>query len=88
MAPGWPQVLLYSAVVALATGEITWALNYWPLNGLFGGACLVACYYFLAGVLSLHLQGRLTRRLTVEYAAVAAAGTLLLAVAGMLKRPG
>jgi len=88
MAPGWPQVLVYSAVIALATGEITWALNYWPLNGLFGGAFLLACYYFLAGTLSYHLQNRLTRRLVTEYAAVAAAGSLLVAAAGLLKRPG
>jgi hypothetical protein len=88
MAPGWPQVLLYSAVIALAAGEITWALNYWPLNGLFGGAFLLACYYFLAGTLSLHLQNRLTARLVGEYATVALMGSILVAAAGLLRRPG
>src|SRR5207248_817997 len=42
MVPGWPQVLVYAAMIALAAGEITWALNYWPLNGLFAGAFLLA----------------------------------------------
>ena len=88
MAPGWPQVLVYSAVVALAIGEITWALNYWPLNGLFGGAFLVACFYVLAGTLGLHLQSRLTGRAAAEHLVVAAAGALLVASAGLLKRPG
>jgi hypothetical protein len=88
IAPGWPQVLVYSGVVALATGEITWALNYWPLNGLLGGAFLLACYYFLAGTLSLHIQNRLTSRLLAEYATVAATGSLLVAAAGLLRRPG
>jgi hypothetical protein len=87
MAPGWPRVLVYSAVIALASGEITWALNYWPLNGLFGGAFLLACYYFLAGTLSLHLQSRLTTRLLAEFAAVASGGSVLVAVAGLLRRP-
>jgi hypothetical protein len=88
MPPGWPQVLVYSAVVALATGEITWALNYWPLNGLFGGAFLLACFYFLAGTLAHHLQNRLTRRLLGEYATVAVATTALVAAAGLLRRAG
>jgi hypothetical protein len=88
IAPGWPQVLVYSGVVALATGEITWALNYWPLNGLLGGAFLLACYYFLAGTLSLHIQNRLTSRLLAEYATVAATGSLLIAAAGLFRRPG
>jgi hypothetical protein len=88
MAPGWPRALVYSAVIALAAGEITWALNYWPLNGLYGGAFLLACYYFLAGTLALHLQNRLSSRLVSEYAAVAVAGSLLVAAAGLLRRPG
>jgi Protein of unknown function (DUF5656) len=82
----WARALLYAAVVALATGEITWALNYWPLNGLFGGAFLLSAFYFLIGVLSHHLTGRLDRRLLAEYGAVAAAGTLLIAVAGLMRR--
>jgi hypothetical protein len=84
--PGWPQVLVYAGVVALATGEVTWALNYWPLNGLFGGAFLLACYYFLTGTLTFHLQNRLSRRLLAEYATVAAAATVLVAAAGLLRR--
>jgi hypothetical protein len=84
----WSRTLLYAAAVALATGEITWALNYWPLNGLFGGAFLLSGAYFLTGVLSHHLSGRLSRRLLIEYGAVAAAGTLLIAVAGLARRGG
>jgi hypothetical protein len=84
--PPWPRVLLYAAAAALATGEITWALNYWPLNGLFGGAFLLSAFYFLIGVLSHHLQGRLTPRLLAEYGTVAATGTLLIAYAGLVHR--
>jgi hypothetical protein len=82
----WSRALFYAAAAALATGEITWALNYWPLNGLFGGAFLLSAFYFLIGVLSHHLRGRLTTRLLAEYGTVAAAGTLLIAFAGLLHR--
>jgi hypothetical protein len=85
-ATPWPRTLLYAAAVALATGEITWALNYWPLNGLFGGAFLLSASYFMIGVLSHCLAGRLSRRQVAEYGAVAVAGTLLIAVAGLLRR--
>jgi hypothetical protein len=87
MMPGWPRTLVYSAVVALATGEVTWALNYWPLNGLFGGAFLLSTFYFLVGVLAQHLQSRLTRRVAVEHGVVAAAGAILIIVAGLLRTP-
>jgi hypothetical protein len=86
LEPGWPRTLVYAAVVALAAGELTWALNYWPLNGLLGGAFLMSAFYFLVGILSHHLQARLTHRLVIEYGMVAAAGTLLIAAAGLLRR--
>jgi hypothetical protein len=84
--PAWPKTLLYAAAVSLAVGEITWALNYWPLNGLLGGAFLLAAFYLLVGVLSHHLQNRLTRRLVAEYGAVASVGAALVAAAGLLRR--
>jgi hypothetical protein len=85
-AAPWPRTLLYAAVAALATGELTWALNYWPLNGLFGGAFLLSGFFFFVGILSHHLQDRLNRRLVAEYGVVALAGTLLIAFAGLLRR--
>ncbi|MDQ3700065.1 MAG: hypothetical protein M3442_03980 [Chloroflexota bacterium] len=85
-ATPWPRTLLYAASVALAVGEITWALNYWPLNGLFGGAFLLSTFYFLIGLLSHHLQRRLSRRLMAEYGVVVMVGTLLIAVAGLFRR--
>ncbi len=88
VVPGWPRTLMYSAAVALAAGEITWALNYWPLHGLLGGAFLLAAFYFLIGVFSQHLMQRLSGRLVAEYGAVAAAGALLVTAAGLLRRGG
>jgi hypothetical protein len=87
LMPGWPRTLVYASVVALAAGEVTWALNYWPLNGLFGGAFLLSVFYFLVGVLRDHLQSRLTLRTLVEYGAVCAIGAVLIGVAGLLRTP-
>ena len=81
-----PQALVFAGVVALAAGEVTWALNYWPLNGLLGGAFLLASFYFLIGVFTHHLQGRLTRRLLAEYGAVSAASVVAITLAGLLRR--
>jgi hypothetical protein len=84
--PSWPRTLMYSAAVALAVGEITWALNYWPLNGLLGGAFLLASFYFLIGVFSQHLQRRLSARLVLEYGTVSALGVALITAAGLIRR--
>lgn len=79
------SLYLYGVFVALAVGEVTWALNYWPLNGLFGGAFLLGTFYFLVGILDRHLAGRLNTRTVLEYSGVCLAGVLLLAAAGLLR---
>jgi hypothetical protein len=81
-----PRALVYAGVVALAGGEVTWALNYWPLNGVLGGAFLLASFYFLIGIFTLHLQGRLTRRLAVEYGAISAVSVVAITLAGLVRR--
>jgi hypothetical protein len=80
------QALVLAGVVALAAGEVTWALNYWPLNGLLGGAFLLASFYFLIGVFIHHLRGGLTRRIVAEYGAVSAASVVAITLAGLLRR--
>ena len=60
----------YAAFAALVVGEVTWALNYWPLNGLLGGAFLLTMLYFVVQVLVQHLAGRLTPRTLVEHGAI------------------
>jgi hypothetical protein len=80
------QTLVLAGVVALAAGEVTWALNYWPLNGLLGGAFLLASFYFLMGVFIHQLRGDLTRRIVVEYGAVSAVSVVAITLAGLVRR--
>ena len=60
----------YAAGAALVVGEVTWAVNYWPLKGLLGGAFLLTVLYFLVQLLVQHLADRLTLRTLAEHGAV------------------
>ena len=73
----------YAAFAALVVGEVTWALNYWPLNGLLGGAFLLTVLYFLVQVLVQHLADRLTLRTLAEYGAVSLFAAALILWRGL-----
>ena len=76
-------VLVYSVVVGLILGEITWALNYWPLlPGLTGGLLLLLSFYLSVGIALQGLQGRLTRRVLIEFALFGIIALILIIVFG------
>lgn len=64
-------VLSYGAIVGLVLGQVTWALNYWPLPYLTAGLLLLLVFYGLVILAQSGLQGRLTRRVVVEVFVVA-----------------
>ena len=66
-------------LAALIVAETTWALNYWPVAGLVGGAFLLLTFYVFAGLLLAIQEGGIDRRVVVEYGVV---GVLGLAVIG------
>jgi hypothetical protein len=68
---------LYSAIIALALGEMTWALNYCGLSGPAGGGLLALSFYLMGGPLQQHLASTLRRRVGIEFALV---GVAILAV--------
>ncbi|MFZ4848240.1 MAG: hypothetical protein ACOYL7_03805 [Caldilinea sp.] len=79
------SVLVYSGVVGVLLGELTWALNYWPLlPGLTGGLILLLSFYLAVGIALQGLQGRLNRRVLIEFGVFAVAAVLLIVVL----RPG
>jgi hypothetical protein len=75
---GFGRTALYAAIAGLCTGEIIWAMNYWRISGLTGGLILLLGFYVATGLANQQLQGRLTRRMLVEYAAVAMLGLAIL----------
>jgi hypothetical protein len=72
------RTALYAAVAGLCTGEIIWAMNYWRISGITGGLILLLGFYVFTGLANQQLQGRLSRRVLVEYALVALVGLAVL----------
>jgi hypothetical protein len=74
-------VLIYGAIVGLLLGQITWALNYWPLlPGLTGGLLLLLSFYLAVGIAQQALQERLNRRVLVEFAVFGALALVLIVI--------
>lgn len=59
--------LIYAIVGGTILGEITWALNYWPLTGWTGGAILLIAFYLVAGLLLAQVREGVRRRDLLEY---------------------
>ena len=76
-AASW-RTWLYAALIGLMMGELTWALNYWSIDARLGAGFLLITFYTLTGVSQQLFNRRLTRRVAVEYAALCAAGLIIL----------
>jgi hypothetical protein len=61
-------------------GQVTWALNYWLLPGLTGGLLLLLIFYLMVGIAQQGLQGRLTRRVLLEFGIFALIALILIGV--------
>lgn len=72
------RTLLYAALIGVSLGEVAWALNYWVVRELVGGAVLLLIYYVLVGVIEIVLRAELSRRLLVEYIGVGILGFLFI----------
>ena len=72
------RTALYAAIAGLCTGEIVWAMNYWRISGVTGGLILLLGFYAATGLANQQLQGRLTRRVLIEYAVVTLLGLVVL----------
>ncbi len=77
---GRPTVLvaLYAAIVGLVLGQVTWVLNYWRLHSLTGGLVLLVLFYNAVGLAQHALQGRIRRRILVEYLLITLAAMALI----------
>lgn len=70
---GWA----YYLVIFLVMGELTWALNYWPISLVAGGGTLMLAFFGLTQLAGAHLTHTLDRRQGVEVVLVVG---LLLAI--------
>lgn len=75
-------VFTYGAIVGFVLGQVTWALNYWPVPNLTGGLLLLLIFYLLVGIAQQGLQERLNARILLEFALFTIASLLLIAFLG------
>ena len=77
---GRPTVLvaLYAGITGLVLGQATWALNYWRLDSLTGGLVLMISFYNIVGLAQHGLQGRIRRRVVLEYGLITVAALALI----------
>jgi hypothetical protein len=66
--PARSNALRLSVLIGLVLAEATWALNYWATTFLIAGAVLLVIFYLAVSLLQHVTEGRLQRRLLVEYA--------------------
>jgi hypothetical protein len=72
------RTVLYAILIGLSLGEVTWALNYWVVRELVGGAVLLLIYYVIVGLIEIVLRAELSRRLLAEYLGVGIVGFLFI----------
>jgi hypothetical protein len=72
------RMILYAVLIGLSLGEVTWALNYWVVRELVGGAVLLLIYYVVVGLTEIVLRAELSRRLLAEYLGVGIVGFLFI----------
>lgn len=72
------RTILYATLIGVSLGEVTWALNYWVVRELVGGAVLLLIYYVMVGLIEIVLRAELNRRLLAEYLGVGIVGFLFI----------
>lgn len=71
-------VALYAGITGLILGEATWVLNYWRLDSLTGGLVLLVLFYDAVGLAQSAIQGRVRRRVLLEYGLITIAAFALI----------
>ena len=71
-------ITLYAGITGLLLGQVTWALNYWRLASLTGGLVLLVVFYDVVGLAQNALQGRIGRRVLIEYGLITIAAMALI----------
>ena len=71
-------VALYAGITGFVLGQATWALNYWRLDSLTGGLVLLVVFYNAVGLSQHGLQGRIRRRVLLEYGLITLAAMALI----------
>ena len=72
------SVALYAVITGLVLGQATWVLNYMRLQSLTGGLVLLLIFYNVVGLSQNAIQGRIGRRVAIEYGLITIAALALI----------
>jgi hypothetical protein len=72
------SVALYAVITGLVLGQATWVLNYMRLQSLTGGLVLLLIFYNVVGLSQNAIQGRIGRRVAIEYGLISIAALALI----------
>lgn len=76
----WRFISPAAFVAGLIVAQAAWALLFWPVNALVGGASLVMIFHVATGLLRLPVQGRGRWVQLMEYAALGIAALAVVIV--------
>ena len=72
------SVALYAVITGVVLGQATWVLNYMRLQSLTGGLVLLLIFYNFVGLSQNAIQGRISRRVAIEYGLITIAALALI----------
>jgi len=76
------ETLVFAGVTGVILGEARWAMYYVPVGGYLAGLALLLGFFLVTGLLHSHLTRHLNNVIALEYAGIASAGVVLVAIAG------
>ena len=72
------SVALYAVITGVVLGQATWVLNYMRLQSLTGGLVLLLLFYNIVGLSQNAIQGRIGRRVAIEFGLITIAALALI----------
>ena len=72
------SVALYAVITGVILGQATWVLNYMRLQSLTGGLVLLLFFYNIVGLSQNAIQGRIGRRVAIEFGLITIAALALI----------
>lgn len=80
------RAIIYACLTGLGLGQITWALNYWNIDAITGGALLTIAFYLISSILRYDLSGRLDHQTLFEFGVVSGAWLAIIFFTGLWLR--
>jgi len=77
-APAGQKTRIFALAVGLGLGQITWVLQLWSLSEIGAGLLTTLLFYTLCGLVTNHLQHKLSKLVLIEYGLVLAIGLWIM----------